>query len=307
IEELTPAREDLGTSSEYLIEMTEKETDFNKNWDKDEGSEEVTVHVEWSLDAEKRIDQIHKALTVKGVQEETISYIIAQVYQVNESQRAQAIEDLNNAYLEAKGKPLPELLKRATVGWYESLILDAIGVPDQPISISDYAKAPTETLYYENGKFYVDIVLRKSEGWKKTVTGILFPDEFYIQQWVQKLPEDHDNVQREIFAGLLNITTEIDLTEIVDLENNTMKWNGNAVDGYNVINTWEEPEVPVEPDKPEEPEEPEEPEKKNPPKEETPPTPVKKTYGVQTGVAASMPMISMMMASALGLALKKRI
>ena len=70
------------------------------------------------------VEALHKAITVKGVDEATIIEILTKR---NNAQRQQ----IKAAYLQEKGKPLDEVLKKALLGHLEEVVLALLKTPAQ--------------------------------------------------------------------------------------------------------------------------------------------------------------------------------
>ena len=70
------------------------------------------------------VEALHKATTVKGVDEATIIEILTKR---NNAQRQQ----IKAAYLQEKGKPLDEVLKKALLGHLEEVVLALLKTPAQ--------------------------------------------------------------------------------------------------------------------------------------------------------------------------------
>ena len=117
----------MAMGSEFLKQawfIENEEQEYIKTVKGSKGGPGSAVSPYPTLNPSSDVEALHKAITVKGVDEATIIEILTKR---NNAQRQQ----IKAAYLQEKGKPLDEVLKKALLGHLEEVVLALLKTPAQ--------------------------------------------------------------------------------------------------------------------------------------------------------------------------------
>ncbi|XP_059730434.1 annexin A1-like [Bos taurus] len=115
----------MAMGSEFLKQawfIENEEQEYIKTVKGSKGGPGSAVSPYPTLNPSSDVEALHKAITVKGVDEATIIEILTKR---NNAQRQQ----IKAAYLQEKGKPLDEVLKKALLGHLEEVVLALLKTP----------------------------------------------------------------------------------------------------------------------------------------------------------------------------------
>lgn len=166
----------------FLLES--RRFDVVKTWNREPGVDQIKVRIRWKPDYEADAELLHKAITVKGVDEAGISEVLVRYYQVEQPARDAMVKELMDTYLEAKGKPIDEIMRKALTDGYQELVLEILKNKDE--DDADNADEAAEEIkgleglasnvkVDSEGYCYCEVTISKENGWKETVNNVIAP------------------------------------------------------------------------------------------------------------------------------------
>ena len=159
-----------GDMAKYIKSVVDAKLPVEKKWEGEEFGNNLKVRLRWKLDVKVEVEELHKAITVKGVDEATIIQVLSRYMQVKPEYRKILTDELLAEYLAQKGKPLDEELKKALLGHFEDYIL-------LTLYNAQIYQIPTNVMVDDEGYCYVDLTLDKDEDWKKVLESVVVPTD----------------------------------------------------------------------------------------------------------------------------------